>query len=274
MDCAIWLNRTKIFSADEIPANFDIAAIRGYFLGGSLIKWLAANGGQAYIGALKALSPSDPALNDKLTEIFTKKKCTVPTHCADEGLIRTVDKMRGAPAPVKAVGSGSYGAASFNFGRLGGFDSYRFGFAEYGSFSLGSFNFGSFNYGSFGKGSFNYGSYYLGSFARRTWQWEWEWRYGSFRGGSYRGIGSYSLKYGSFSGGSYRLGSFNSGAFGSFGYGFGSYRFGLGFDTGSYKGFPLGGSLRTITSDEYDEIMYRCLNMCPLNRFGYGIHLI
>ena len=35
MDCAIWLNRRKIFSADEIPANFDIAKIfaRADFMG-------------------------------------------------------------------------------------------------------------------------------------------------------------------------------------------------------------------------------------------------
>lgn len=269
MDCAIWLNRRKIFSADEIPANFDIAAIRGYFLGGSLISWLAANGGQAYIGALEALDPRDPSLNDRLTDIFIGKKCSEPVHKADDALIYAIDSMKGATAAPTGSADGSY-----SFGWFGGFGSYRYGFAEYSSFSLGSFSrffgTGSFGYGSFG--SFNYGSYQLGSFARRTWQWEWEWRYGSFRSGSYRSIGSFGY------GGSYKgisgYGSFSGGSFN-----FGSYRFGLiplgfGFDTGSYRGFPLGGSFRPITSDEYDEIMYRCLNMCPLNRFGYGIHLI
>lgn len=267
MDCAIWLNRRKIFSADEIPANFDIAAIRGYFLGGSLIKWLAANGGQAYAEALSAVDPADPSLNDRLTEIFIQKKCEAPVHKADEQLIRAVDVMRGVPATAASgsysgISSGMTGNGSYNFGWFGGFGSSRSG--------QGIYLLGSFSYGSYRTGSFNYGSYQLGSFVRRTWQWEWEWRYGSFRTGSFRA--------GSFGGaGSYRnsIGSFG---YGSFAYGFGSYRgfmpLGFGFDTGSYRGFPLGGSFRAMTSDEYDEIMYRCLNMCPLNRFGYGIHLI
>ena len=246
MDCAIWLNRRKIFSADEIPENFDIAAIRGYFLGGSLIKWLAANGGQAYISALGELDPNDPSLNDRLTEIFIQKKCDVPVHKADEQLILAIDGMKGAPV---CASSGSHTAS------VGSHGSYRAGFA----YRFGSF-YGSFNYGGYALGSFNYGSYRLGSFSR-TWQWEWEWRYGSFRAGSFR------------------FGSFNAAGYGgSFSYDTGSYRgfmpFGFGFDTGSYRGFPLGGSFRPMTSDEYDEIMYRYLNMCPLNRFGYGIHLI
>lgn len=272
MDCAIWLNRSKIFSADEIPANFDIAAIRGYFLGGSLIKWLAAHGGQEYLPALEALSPSDSDLNNKLTEIFTQKKCTAPVHKADETLIRTIDAIKGVPT----VTSSGYAASSLS---AGSFRGHLFG--GQGSYQASSFAGGvnSFYYGSSNSGSYNFGSYYLGSFSRRTWQWEWEWRYGSFRAGSFRGgsfghgsfAGGSGIGYGSFRGGSFNFGSFG---FGSFRFGAGSYRFGFGFDTGSYRGFPLGGSFRPITTDEYDEIMYRCLNMCPLNRFGYGIHLI
>ncbi|MGN0687699.1 MAG: hypothetical protein ACI4KA_06320 [Oscillospiraceae bacterium] len=236
MDCAIWLNRRKVFSADEISANFDIAAIRGYFLGGSLIKWLEANGGQDYAKALSALDPADPELNDKLSSVFTKEKCTVPVHRADEHLIRAVDAMKGAGG---VCSSGSYTSS---------------GSALYGSGSYALGLYGSF--GSFG----GFGGF--GSFGSRTWQWEWEWeyRFGSFGAGSFR-YGSFSA--GSF-GGSYRLGSFG-----------GSYRFmPFGAELGSYRGFPLGGSFRPMTSCEYDEIMYRCLNMCPLNRFGYGIHLI
>ena len=259
LDCAIWLNRKKIFTADEISANFDIAAIRGYFLGGSLIKWLCAHNGQAYADKLALLDENDPALNDKLTEIFTQKQCNAPVHKADEQLIRAIDAMRGLPA---AASSGSNSTSG----------SYRFGtFNKFGSYWSGSFN-----YALLASGSFNYGSFSYGSF-RRTWQWEWEWRYGSFRTSSFRS-NSFSLAG---IGGSYRYGagSFSYGSFGygSFGYSFGSYRlmpFGLGFDIGSYRGFPLGGSFRPISSDEYDEIMFRTLNMCPLDRFGYGIHLI
>lgn len=235
MDCAIWLNKRKIFSADEISENFDIAAVRGYFLGGSLIKWLNAHGGEDYARALSALNPADPALNDRLTEIFIQKKCEAPVHKADENLILAVNMLRsGGNVTGSAVSS------------LGG---------SFGSFA---YNFGSFSTTSFSRTSFS-----------KTWQWEWEWRFGSFRGGST-----------SF-GGSYRLGSFSLGSFGgNFGsYNLGSFRranFGalpMAMLPSSYRGVPLG-SRHAMTADEYDEIMYRCLNMCPLNRFGYGIHNI
>ena len=252
MDCAIWLCRRKIFSADEINANFDIAAIRGYFLGGSLISWLRAHGGEAYADALSRLDPSDSALNDKLTEIFTQKKCSVPVHHADENVIRAVDMLKNSGTESPAS-SGLYGG-SFSAGSFGSYLS----ILRWGSFSA--------RYGSFGASSFSRSSF------TKTWQWEWEWRFGSFRGGSFRS--------GSFKGGSFRYGqagAFGSYSFGSFG--FGSFRwanFGalpLGMLPSSYRGIPLG-SFRAMTADEYDEIMYRCLNMCPLDRFGYGIHNI
>lgn len=231
MDCAIWLNRRKVFSADEIAANFDIAAIRGYFLGGSLIKWLIAHNGKSYADRLAELDPSDPALNDRLAEVFGQKKRAVPAHKADENLIRAIDLLRkGAPTTSSAQGS-----------------------FQFGSFAWGSF---SYNYGSFG--SFRYNSF------TKKWQWEWEWESSSFRttsfGGSYR-YGSYRFIFGS-----YNLGSFMFG---------GSFRL-----TGSMRlpapffGAPYNGSCRVMTCDEYDEIMYRTLNMCPLDRFGYGIHII
>ena len=269
MDHAIWLNRRKIFSADEISANFDIAAIRGYFLGGSLIRWLNANGGKYYARALTELSPSDPDLNDRLTEIFTGKKCNAPVHKADDNLVRAIELLRGG---VPVTGSAQNVNGSFGAG--------------YGSFaySFGSFSHGSFGYsfGSFRGGSFSYGSFAGGSF-RRTWEWEWEWRFGSFRGGSFRYSGgsaaynfsSYRGAYGSFG---YNFGSYLSGSFmfgGSFrGYTLGSFPFDISYGMGSYRGFPLAGSFRAVTANEYDEIMYRCLSVCPLNRFGYGIHLI
>ncbi len=254
MDCAIWLGRKKIFSADDIADNFDIAAVRGYFLGGSLIKWLESHDGRMYVKALAALDPKDPALNDRLTEIFIQKKCEVPVHKADEQLIIAVDTLKKGGA-VNSSGICSYNAGSY---KLTSFD-----LSRYGSFAFG---FGSFATGSFRSDSFRT------SFFSRTWQWEWEWRFGSFRGGSFR-LGNTSF------GGSYRLGSFNSGLFNYSSYRLCALNWGrlsslpLAMLPSSYRGVPLG-SFRQMTADEYDEIMYRCLNMCPLNRFGYGIHNI
>jgi hypothetical protein len=43
------------------------------------------------------------------------------------------------------------------------------------------------------------------------------------------------------------------------------------FGAGSFGGFGSGGF---ITADEYDRIMYECLRKCPLNCYGYGIHIV
>ena len=154
MDCCLWLNRKKISNAAEIIDNFDLAAVRGYFLGGSLSEWLREHGGTVY--------------------------------------------------------------------------AYRFS----------------------------------------LWEWEWEWRFagrGSFRGsfgllGSLGSLGSFgSYRFGS---GSYLLGSFGSFPWGSFSGSFGA---------GSFGGFGSGGF---ITADEYDRIMYECLRKCPLDCYGYGIHIV
>ncbi len=265
MDCALWLNKKKICSADEIADNFDIAAIRGYFLGGSLIKWLSSHGGTELARELSNVLPDEPCLNDRLSSIFLKKKCDVPVHRTDENVVAAVEHFKGVAVhepPVVSSLSGSFPISSYT----------------------GSFGFGSFGYG---MGSYNFGSYSLGSFKRgsfsNAWEWEWEWYLGSFRKGSFRyGISSFGGSY-VYNFGSYRFGSFNYSSFnyGSYAYGKGSFRFGGPFASGeallfgSYRGVPLsGGSFRCISSDEYDEIMYRTLGMCPLNRFGYGIHLI
>ncbi len=253
MDCAIWLNRRKIFCAGEIAENFDIAAIRGYFLGGSLIKWLNANGGENYAEALSLLDENAPDLNDRLTEIFTGKRCNAPVHKADERLIAAVDILKNKQLPCSFSGS-----FPFDFGSFGSFMGY---------------------FGSYNSDSFRFGSFFGGSY---SWEWEWEWLfrlfgYGSFNFGSY----NFSSFLAAFSAGSFNFGSFaaafsaGSFNFGSFANAFGSYRLlPSGYSFGSYNGLPFNGSYRMISSDEYDEIMYRCLNMCPLNRFGYGIHLI
>ncbi|MCL2694246.1 MAG: hypothetical protein FWE60_03980 [Oscillospiraceae bacterium] len=44
-NCCLWLNGIKIRHAEDIKHNFDIASLRGYFMGGSLAAWLYANGG-------------------------------------------------------------------------------------------------------------------------------------------------------------------------------------------------------------------------------------
>lgn len=253
MNCALWLNGRKVLSADEIAENFDIAAIRGYFLGGSLVPWLSEHGGQRYLDALSALASDSPELNNRLAEVFGQR-CDAAPQAADGELIKLIDSLPGLRA-----GSGSYAGSGIYVGSFGG------------SFSLTSGMY-MLLAGSLGYGSYNYGSYNFGSYTR-MWQWEWEWLLsgGSFRGGSftygsfYFTQGSFYFRYGSFGG--YYGRSF-SGSFPFMG-SFGSFAFPEG-----YKGFSSDGSFMALTPDEYDAIMYRCLELCPLNRYGYGIHLI
>ena len=227
MDCCLWLNRKKISSAAEIIDNFDLAAVRGYFLGGRLSEWLREHGGTVYadrLDKLRTLDPQDPQLNDRLAEVF--------------------GVSAGAVTEVFCGNAPDNGGS-----RCGSFGSFSGGFRG----GSGSFNFGS--YGVFqgsGLGIGSGGLTALGSYRFSLWEWEWEWRFvgrGSFRG-SFGSLGS--------------LGSFGS-------YRFGSGSFSGSFGAGSFGGFGSGGF---ITADEYDRIMYECLRKCPLDCYGYGIHIV
>ena len=221
MDCCLWLNRKKISSAAEIVDNFDLAAVRGYFLGGSLSEWLREHGGTVYadrLDKLRTLDPQDPQLNDRLAEVFG-----VSAGAVTEVFCGNVPNNGGSRC-------GSFGV----------FQGSGLGIGSGGLTALGSYRFS-------------------------LWEWEWEWRFagrGSFRGsfGSFGSLGSFgSYRFGS---GSYLLGSFGSFPWGSFSGSFGA---------GSFGGFGSGGF---ITADEYDRIMYECLRKCPLNCYGYGIHIV
>lgn len=238
MDCCLWLNRKKISNAAEIIDNFDLAAVRGYFLGGSLSEWLREHGGTVYadrLDKLRTLDPQDPQLNDRLAEVFgVSAGAVTEVFCGN--------------VPDNGACAGNNGGS-----RCGSFGSFSGGFRG----SSGSFNFGS--YGVFqgsGLGIGSGGLTALGSYRFSLWEWEWEWRFA--------GRGSFRVSFGSyrFGSGSYLLGSFGSFPWGSFSGSFGA---------GSFGGFGSGGS---ITADEYDRIMYECLRKCPLNCYGYGIHIV
>lgn len=131
---------------------------------------------------------------------------------------------------------------------------FRAGFVPKGSFYGGSYRSGSFQIGNFRVGSYRLGSYRLGSF-RHEFEFEFargSFRYGSFRRGSFR-LTSFG-KSGSFQVGSFRGGSFQSGSFRA-----DSFR--------CYAGNA------EITENEYHRTLIN-LSSCPLNEYGYGIHLI
>lgn len=302
MDCALWLNKHKVYSADEIPEYPDIAALRGYYLGGSLEKWLREHNGEAYADRLAQLDCDDKDLNNALADIFGGG--------SGAPMIEMRGELSGSDLPRDFPCSGAYGSSrgsfssyrsgSFRFGSLHEWEwEWFFRGGSFGSYRLGSFRLGSFHewewewfFCQFSSGSYRLGSFRSGSFS----EWEWEWFFRQFSSGSYR-LGSFRSGsfsewewewfFRRFSSGSYRLSSFRPGSFhewewewlfgrGSFGsYRLGSYRFG---SFGSYKGFPLDGipSADRLWQclDEYDRIMFINLVNCPLNRYGYGIHNI
>lgn len=149
MKCALWLNGKKVFKAQEIVDNFDISAIRGYFLGGCLYDWLVDNEGEKYIDKILNLSHSDEKLNERLMEIFGQNIQEINLHKHTENKPNN-NTVTSSPT--------SFYSTSYN-------SFFVFGSFIYGSFSYGSHQFEyefEFERGSFG--SYRLGSFYIGSF--------------------------------------------------------------------------------------------------------------
>lgn len=281
MKCALWLNRQKVYSAEEIRDNFDIASLCGYFAAGSLVEWLREHNGEEYAAELEKISSKDPKLMEKLERVFRGQPVPYKTFGSGSEVKNT------APLPVgsaQIIQSSAFGSA-----RLPAFGSVPFGsakagarFMTRGSRQIGSFSRYVFSSGllrigfAWRSGSFGaFGSFsYFGSFG---YEWEWEWeqffaRFGSFYSTSFSYGSVYSFlqllgkNFGSYSFGSMRGRYFGSGVY---------------FKHGSFAGI-LPSSFRSILSsrmtmpdsDEYDRILMECVFGCRLNGYGYGIHNI
>lgn len=241
MKCSLWLNRQKVNSVEEIIKNPDVASLRGYFLAGSLVEWLEDNNGKEYADRLRELSADTPDLNDRIAEIFggnanRHKKLTGSTTQKP-----SVSKKKSdlAVSSYKTPFSGASlknSSASFDTSAL--------------SVYLGSFRW------SVGGGSFSWSSFTRSSFQ----EWEWEWLWNFFKG--------YSS--GSFVSGSFSISSFPTNSFVQQ-----DRMFKLLAEMENANmldgSFPI---WEKLGIDEYDYIMFKTLMMCPLNRFGYGIHIV
>ncbi|MGN0595987.1 MAG: pentapeptide repeat-containing protein [Ruminiclostridium sp.] len=232
MKFCLWLCGNKISKASEIKKNFDLPVLKGYLLGGILIKWLEENGGKTAAQKLKKIDLNGN-VEAQLEKIFGVKDPRPMDYAPQFTQFFTYSFS-------KAVNT--YGISSFP-------SSYSYEYEyEYrkSSFPVGSFEIGSFSTGSFEIGSFGVGSFEIGSF----------------------GVGSFSL--GSFGVGSFNIGSFNMGSFST-----GSFSVGS-FTAGSFTAAPDGQYTFTktqLTEEEYKETIF-VLSTYPLNRYGYGIHLI
>lgn len=263
MECALWLNRKKVYSAAEISANPDIASLRGYFLAGSLIEWLEDHNGKEYADKLRKLSADAPDLNDRIAEIFG-------------GNTVGHKKLTGSTTPVqteisKSCKNSDCRTSSFEIPCSFGFtdSSYKFGFADtsYKSvFSNSSFKF-RFNFDTSYLGIYRWfvgGSFVYGSFSQTSFhEWEWEWLWNFFKGYS-------GGQYGSFASGSFSVSSLPTTSFSN-------QDVLLKLLAEINPSEVIEGSFAVwekLGIDEYDYIMFRTLMRCPLNRFGYGIHIV
>ena len=228
------LRGNKIYNIRELRESFDTNAVTAYYCGGGLWSWLTELGEKEILARLSKIDNKGD-IGGQLEFIFGVRP--EPPEPLPDNTYNPTDGRETAPAVLPS--------------------SFR------GSFKRGSFRKGSFYKGSFKKGSFTKGGMLKGSFRQGL-------QGGSFRKGSFR-KGSFVLTSykgafakGSFVKGSFKRGSFNKGSFKSSSFTGGS------FMNGVYYCCENG---VVITEKEYRRTMIN-LSSCPLNEYGYGIHLV
>ncbi|MCH5325442.1 MAG: hypothetical protein J1E39_09555 [Eubacterium sp.] len=232
----LWINGVKVSDVKGITDNFNISDVRGYFLGGSLIPWLESRGEYDKAYALRGI-PTNVNPDKALYDIFNNVYEQPVYH---QGV---------SPVPTNTVMSsgGSYNLPSSLTGSS----------FQAGSFTTNSFSANSFTANSFTTGSYRFeiGSYRVSS---GTYQYEFEFELGSYVGGSFaQYLTSFNL--GSFNFGSYMSGSFNWESFVPSSFTLGSF---------TYDDFIINGQFHPAAP------ILKSLSSEPLNRFGYGIHII
>lgn len=228
------LRGKKIYNIRELRESFDTNAVTAYYCGGGLWSWLTELGEKEILTRLEKVD-SKSDIGGQLEFIFGVRP--QPPEPTPEAPHIPTDSQETAPSALPSPYRGSFIRGSFRKG------SFHKGSFRKGSFQKGlqsgSFRKTSFRKGSFRKGSFRKGSFvltsYKGAFAK-----------GSFVKGSFKG--------GSFNKGSFKAGSFSGGS----------------FMNGIYYCCENG---IVITENEYRRTMIN-LSSCPLNEYGYGIHLV
>lgn len=207
----LWLNGNKVYDISQLRAFFDASALCGYFLGGSLIKWLISIEENELADKVNNLDPHGD-ITSQLAVIFGIKEPEMPPFVPTAGA---------AEMSCGAVSASSYNAVSSFSPAYSSFAS----IASYSSFGVNiASSFGSFLNSSFFNSSFS------GSFSIA---------YGS----------SFSETIGSFS----KTGSFTA-------------------ETSINGSFSPDAETRSSALPENKLVENICLS--PLNRYGYGIHII
>lgn len=289
----LWIGGKKVYDLKQLKENFDYDSVEIYCLGGGLARWLRQCGEVETAEKIEEINPSSD-LSEQLAEIFdqpnpikklsfyTDSACITPEISkgklsssfaasdvlSDNGSFATdrkadsfhLDFSFPSSYEISSFGGSSFEAATVYTGSSAALST---------SFSLESSSFAATSF-SFISTSFNFitTSFLTSSFHEFEYEFE--------TGGSFAVLGgSYSL--GSF--GAYISGSFANTSFIS--------------TTSNFKAENTSSGVLTYGESNADKIdrenadseitapqlspsekILQNITACPLNRFGYGIHLI
>ncbi len=243
---SLLMGEARVFNIRQLREHFDAALVTGYLLGGTLERWLAEAGETEILTRVGEIDYSAD-LGGQLEFIFgvrPEKKTELP-----ENILKALSARKKTDPPKTAFCCSSFKASSFRSGSAR---------TSSGSFRLVRF-YGS-GYGH--VGSWRSTSWHVGSWRNVYWRSAF-WYAGSWHVGSWRAGSGYMFRtyLGS---ASWRGGSWKTGSGGSF----------AGLQKGSFGGsFRYFAGETEITEQEYRRTMIN-LSSCPLNEYGYGIHLI
>ena len=255
----LWLNGNKVYTLQQLRASYDAGAVELYCLGGGLVRWLKDCGEQETAEKVEHIDLSG-SISRQLAEIFGVEIPEKPEQEYHPAAAKT---------PVSAPTGSFFLQTSFSKTLFTtSFDTTSFAFsAAYTSFFTTSFLTPSFSGGyeyehEYETGSFTANSFslYLSSFSTEA----------AFSTGSF-----------SFGSGSFTLGSFTS-EYGSFTPDTTSFRLTLSsFSPKSAEAVPEADKSTPAPTPEQEQPPLTPqqkfelnISSCPLNRYGYGLHLI
>ncbi|MCM1054609.1 MAG: hypothetical protein NC394_03715 [Bacteroides sp.] len=271
----LWIGARKIYNLKQLKRHFDFDVVEMYLLGGGLSRWLRQCNEAETADAVDKIDLSED-ISKQLSEVFSVKlpkgRSNTPVN-APESSRSQAENNSSLPFAADKFGSfdlkssfsapseiGSFNAEWGSFGsKLGSFG------GQIGSFASASFNLnfyiGSFETSSFnlsGAGSFGSGAIY-GSFVSNSFRfYEYEYEYNT----------SFSL--GSFSAGSFTLEASAPSSFDTGSFGINSIDRSAPCSGSEYVPCPAPASAQ-LSAEEKIKLN---ISYCPLNRFGYGLHLI
>lgn len=290
----LWIGGKKVYDLKQLKENFDYDSVEIYCLGGGLARWLRLCGEIETAEKIEKINPSSD-LSEQLAEIFDQPNPTKKSLSDTDPVCITPEISKEKFSSSFAANNAVSDSSSFAIDRET--DSFNFEILTPSSYEMSSFGGSSFEAAavytgsstalstsfslessSFTTTSFNFIStsfnFITTSFMTSSFH---EFEYEFETGGSFVTLGgSYSL--GSF-GASYISGSFANTSFIS--------------TAGSFKAESTSSGVLTYGESNADKIdrentdseatapqlspnekILQNITACPLNRFGYGIHLI